>query len=94
MHNINDQDGNVTKTAAPGPKRFEGLVARRVDNEEARYFEQVMENVAGHSGSLDDRLQRHIRGADLLRDAAGLVVLHFGAAQIVEDLCFARVDVA
>lgn len=43
---------------------------------------------------LFDGIDWHIGGANLLRNTAGLAVLHVGPSQFIQNLCFARIDVA
>ena len=88
------QNGNVAQRGTTRAQRFERLVTRRVDDEQTRDFEQMLVNVATHLGALLYGLERHIRSAYLLRDAARFVFLDARATQIVQYLCFARVYVA
>ncbi len=54
------------------PKR---LVTRRVDDEQAGQLERILLEFGNHLALLLDHGDGHIRGTDLLRDAARLSVL-------------------
>jgi hypothetical protein len=72
----------------------EGLVTRCVDNQQPRQLELLLCELLAHLCLLEDGFARDVGGSDLLRDAARLAVLDVGAPQLVQDLCFPRVDVA
>lgn len=60
-----------------------------VDDEQAGNLELELVALAQVLGPRADVGARHIRGADLLRDAARLAVLHVGPSHVVQDLRFA-----
>lgn len=58
----------------------------RVDDEEARQLELEVLALAQGLGARADGVARHVRGADLLRDAARLALLHARAPHVVQQL--------
>jgi hypothetical protein len=94
VHQVDHQDRDVAERGAAGTKIREGLVARGVNDQQTRHLD--LEGVALlHALRLHhQRLSRELRGADLLRDSAGLSFLHVGVADLVEQLGLPRVHVA
>jgi hypothetical protein len=91
VHNVDDEDGNVAEAAAAAAQVCEALVSGRVDDEQAGHCVVDRRQVGR---ALLDGVDGKVGGADLLRDPAGLALLHVRAPQVVQQLCLARVHVA
>ena len=84
MHDVDDEDGDVAEGGAPVAQVREGLVARRVDDQQARQLDVV--EALDHLALLPDYLDGDVGGADLLRDPPSLAVLHVRPTKLVQDL--------
>ena len=125
VHQVDDQDGDVAQGRAAVAQVGEGLVARRVDDQQAgetdverlrllhdlqrpgkqrhrqentvrQKSSRLMMGKKGSDGEKDLRLQHEglageLGGADLLRDAAGLALLHVGVTDLVQQLRLAYI---
>jgi len=89
---VDDEHRDVGERAAAGPQRREGVVAGRIDEQQAGQVEvRRVNEIAGHPG---DRVERDVRRPDVLGDRAGLALADGGAADRVEQAGFAVIDVA
>ena len=84
MHDVDDEDGDVAEGGPPVAQVREGLVARGVDDQQARKLDVV--EPLDHLALLADDLDGDVGGADLLRDTPSLPVLHVRPTQLVQDL--------
>lgn len=94
VHEVDDQDGEVAEGGAAGPEVGEGLVAGRVDDQEAGDLQVQVDLALALVQVAPQVVLREPGRADLLRDAARLAALHVGSSQLVQDLGLARVHVA
>src|SRR5206468_7122880 len=89
---VDDQDREVGESASAGAQGREGHVARCVDEEEARDPERPsFDEVPAH---LEDRRERDLCRADVLRDAARLAARDAGTANPVQEGRLAMVHVS
>src|SRR5437867_4021866 len=89
---VDDKDREVRERTAPGAQGREGHVARSVDEEEAGDPERPsLDEVPAH---LEDRRERDLGRADVLRDAARLAARDAGTANPVEEGRLAMVHVS
>ena len=63
--------------------------AWRVDDEQPRQLQMQLRLLQQRGRALAQRIARHVRGANLLRDAARLALLHAGTPDVVQQLGFA-----
>mmetsp|Transcript_6730 Transcript_6730/g.18844 ORF Transcript_6730/g.18844 Transcript_6730/m.18844 type:complete len:456 (-) Transcript_6730:1497-2864(-) len=92
VHDVDDEDRHVAQRRASRAEVVEGLVARRVDDEQPGDLDLkvcidllclLLQCDVGEEG-----------GTDLLGDASGLVLLDVRPTNLVKELRLARVDVA
>src|SRR3989449_5401014 len=89
---VDDEDREVGESASAGAQGREGHVARCVDEEEARNPERPsFDEVPAH---LEDRRERDLCRADVLRDAARLAARDAGTANPVQEGRLAMVHVS
>ena len=69
-------------------------MAWRIDDHQTRHAHVNLFLLDERSHAINQRLLREEGGANLLRDATGLAILHVGAPDVVEQLRLAGIDVA
>mmetsp|Transcript_18383 Transcript_18383/g.46452 ORF Transcript_18383/g.46452 Transcript_18383/m.46452 type:complete len:737 (-) Transcript_18383:1874-4084(-) len=94
VHEVHDEHRDVAQARATRAQVGERLVAGRVDHQQAGQLHVERAADAQRLGALVDGVRGHEGGTNLLRDAARLAVLHVGAADVVQDLGLADIDVA
>ena len=94
MHDIDNKNGNVAEGRATGSKVGEGLVTRRVDDQQTRDLELQLAVGIDDSSLLLDSIDREVRGTDLLGDTSRLAFLNIGLSNLVEQLRLACIDVS
>mmetsp|Transcript_55092 Transcript_55092/g.159527 ORF Transcript_55092/g.159527 Transcript_55092/m.159527 type:complete len:585 (+) Transcript_55092:229-1983(+) len=91
VHDIDHQDRHVAQRRTSNAQVVEGFVARRVDDHDSRNLDV---EVGVHLFRLLDQRDIGEEGrADLLRDTTSLTLLHIGAADLVQQLRLAGIDV-
>lgn len=93
MHNINNQDCEVTKGGATRAKVCERFVTWGVDNLEAWDLQVEIQSSIHFFHMLPNGALREISSTDLLSDTTGLTSLHVGTSKFIEYKGFTGIDV-
>lgn len=93
VHNIDDEDSDITQRRASGTQITERLVAGGIDDEQTWNFQRHVVESGHHSSLFADGFDRNVSGSDLLRDSAGFAILDVRPPQFIQNFCFASVDV-
>ena len=83
MHDVNDQNSDITQTGTSGSQVGEGLMAWSIDYEEARYLVLYWESVVHFLIQTVAILFGKVCGTNLLGDTSSLSSLNVSLSQLV-----------
>lgn len=84
MHNIDDQDGNVTERASTRTKVSEGFVSRSVDYKKARNLVFLRTVLVQNRSFGHDSIYRKVRSTDLLGNTSSFTLLNVGLTDLMK----------
>lgn len=93
VHDIDDENGDVTERRATGTQVGEGLVPWGIDNEQTRGLELHLVLRVNHSGLLSDCFDREVCSTDLLGDTTRFTFLNIGLTNLIQKLSLSGIDV-
>jgi hypothetical protein len=93
VHDIDDQNGNVTERRTTGTQVGEGLVTRCIDDQETGHLELEAAVAVDHGRLLLDGVYREVGSTDLLGNTTSFALLDVGLSNLVEQLRLSGIDV-
>ncbi|KAI6776081.1 hypothetical protein HG530_000026 [Fusarium avenaceum] len=93
VHDIDDQNGNVTERGSTRSEVREGLVTRGIDNEKTRNLEVELAIGVDNRRLLSNGLNREVCGTDLLCNTTSFAFLDVGLSDLVQKLGLSGIDV-
>lgn len=93
MHDIDNQNGNVTERRTTGSEVRERLVTRCIDNQETGDLELELAIRVDDGRLLSDGLDREVCSTDLLCDTTGFAFLDVGLSNLVQKFRLSGIDV-
>jgi hypothetical protein len=93
VHDVDNQDSNVTERRTTSTEVCERLVARCIDDKQTRDLHLESTILVDDSSLLLESVDREVCGTDLLGNTTSFALLHVCLTDLVEQLRFTGIDV-